>query len=359
MSEVVQESSRATTPVFETPEEFMAEAMEWFRGTYILLALDVGLRAGLEQTFRDVGEGTAAEIAAAGGCSERHVREWLSVMATCGVARYEPSTGVFRAAPGFLATPLPPEPTPIADYARLLPDVADTIRNGGGIPYAAYQPDFMGMLARMGAASADRFLLSEWVPSAPGLAERLTAGVAVLEVGCGIGHALNVLGRAFPASTFMGYDLDAGSIDTARTEAASWGLDNVHFEVRDVADLPDDAVCDVALAFDTIHDQARPRQVLAEIRRALVPDGLFVMLEPKLSSELADNIGDPRATFLYTGSLFHCMQVSLAEGGEGLGSAWGRQRALELLDEAGFDVVDVVDAPMMLTTQSLFVSRPR
>ncbi|HEY2204444.1 MAG TPA: hypothetical protein VGH99_08220 [Pseudonocardia sp.] len=38
------------------------------------------------------------------------------------------------------------------------------------------------------------------------------------------------------------------------------------------------------------------------------------------------------------------MPTSLAEGGEGLGAVWGRERATEMLAEAGFDRVDVHDS---------------
>jgi Zn-dependent membrane protease YugP len=37
----------------------------------------------------------------------------------------------------------------------------------------------------------------------------------------------------------------------------------------------------------------------------------------------------------------HCMSVSLALGGEGLGTMWGEQKARELLAEAGFHKVSV------------------
>jgi hypothetical protein len=45
--------------------------------------------------------------------------------------------------------------------------------------------------------------------------------------------------------------------------------------------------------------------------------------------------------FLYTVSTMHCMTVSLARNGEGLGAMWGEQRALEFLAEAGFTDVTV------------------
>ncbi|MCL6650120.1 MAG: transcriptional regulator, partial [Chloroflexi bacterium] len=44
---------------------------------------------------------------------------------------------------------------------------------------------------------------------------------------------------------------------------------------------------------------------------------------------------------LYGASVMHCMTVSLAQGGEGLGTMWGEQVAQEYLREAGFSRVQV------------------
>jgi hypothetical protein len=41
-------------------------------------------------------------------------------------------------------------------------------------------------------------------------------------------------------------------------------------------------------------------------------------------------------TFLYTISCMHCMTVSLAQGGEGLGTMWGEEKTREYLQRAGF-----------------------
>ena len=44
---------------------------------------------------------------------------------------------------------------------------------------------------------------------------------------------------------------------------------------------------------------------------------------------------------MYMISTMHCMTVSLAQGGDGLGAMWGEEKARELLAEAGFSSVDV------------------
>jgi len=129
---------------------------------------------------------------------------------------------------------------------------------------------------------------------------------------------------------------------TAALDAASsLGLTNVNFQVCDVATLDRTAAFDLILAFDSIHDQAHPRAVLANIYQALRPQGTFLMRDVKASSHLEDNIELPWASFLYAASTMHCMSVSLGLGGEGLGTAWGEQLATDLLNAAGFDDVQI------------------
>ena len=65
------------------------------------------------------------------------------------------------------------------------------------------------------------------------------------------------------------------------------------------------------------------------------------MVDIAASSNLEENVEHPLGPILYAVSTTHCMTVSLAQGGEGLGTVWGEQKAMELLDEAGFTEVDV------------------
>ena len=355
MAEVQEPRAASGVPAFETVPEVFAQVAEWLRGGYVMLAIEAGYRSGALDALRSTGRGTAAEIATAGSLSERHVLEWLSLLATSGLVRYEPESKVFSAAPGLLAAPLPPNPPPFGLFARLMPDIVETMRSGGGLGYDRYD-DLM--CSGAGSAVADRFLLDAWVPSVDGLADRLTSGASVAEIGCGEGHATNLLARQFPASTFIGFDVSPQAVARAVAEREAWRLSNARFEVRDVTELPADGHYDVVLAIDCIHDQAHPGRVLAEARRCIADDGVLVMIEPRASSKLEENIGQPMSTAAYAMSLFHCMQVSLAGGGEGLGTAWGRERAVALLADSGFRTVAVLDAAGPIVPQSLFVCAP-
>ena len=200
---------------------------------------------------------------------------------------------------------------------------------------------FHELMAEDSTATHDAGLLDLVVPLVPGLRETLEAGATVADIGCGSGHAINLLARAFPNSRFVGYDFAVEPIEAARNEAAEWGLTNTEFVVRDVAEIDVQEEYDVVTAFDAIHDQAHPARVLGNIAASLTPGGTFLMVDIQASSHVHENVEHPGGTFLYTVSMMHCMAVSLSQGGDGLGAVWGRQTALQMLDDAGFGHVDV------------------
>ena len=160
----------------------------------------------------------------------------------------------------------------------------------------------------------DEQLISGFLGRISGLTERLAAGIGVLDVGCGSGHAVNVMAREFPRSRFVGYDLAEDAIADGRAEASRMGLANVRFDVLDVAKLPGSPRFALVTAFDAIHDQLDPATVLARIDAALEDDGTFLMIDFKFASDVAGNIGNPFAPLYYGISLMHCMTVSLAYG---------------------------------------------
>jgi ubiquinone/menaquinone biosynthesis C-methylase UbiE len=151
------------------------------------------------------------------------------------------------------------------------------------------------------------------------------------------------MAQAFPASSFVGYDFVDDALEAGRAEAQRLGLPNVRFELRDAAALDIRDELDLVTVFDAVHDQARPATVLRNIWQALKPGGTFLMVDIKASSSLEDNIDLPWAAFLYAISTTHCMSVSLAQGGDGLGTVWGVQLAEKMVRDAGFQDVRVVD----------------
>jgi SAM-dependent methyltransferase len=219
-------------------------------------------------------------------------------------------------------------------------DVVASFRNGGGVPYASF-PEFTRLMAEDSATVFDAALIDTVLPLVDGLPERLAEGIDVADVGCGSGHAINLMAAEYPASRFVGYDFSAQAVSAANAEAASLGNANARFEERDVASLGDAGMFDLVTTFDSVHDQARPDVVLRTIHDMLRPGGTYLCVDIRASSDLGDNLDHPLGPFLYTISCMHCMTVSLAQGGAGLGAAWGEQMALSMLADAGFSDVRV------------------
>jgi 2-polyprenyl-3-methyl-5-hydroxy-6-metoxy-1,4-benzoquinol methylase len=173
----------------------------------------------------------------------------------------------------------------------------------------------------------------------PGLTEQLARGIRVLDVGCGRGRILNKLAELYPRSTFLGMDLSRDAIGFARDEASAKGLENVDFTAVDLSDFDkraDPEAFDFITTFDAVHDQARPLDVLKGIHRALKPSGAYLMQDISGTSHVDKDIEHPIGTFLYTVSCMHCMTVSLAQGGEGVGAMWGEEMTRDYLERAGF-----------------------
>jgi 2-polyprenyl-3-methyl-5-hydroxy-6-metoxy-1,4-benzoquinol methylase len=231
-----------------------------------------------------------------------------------------------------------------AQYIGVLGGVEDDIvacfREGGGVPYDKYGR-FHEVMAEDSGQSVMSSLESHILPLVPGLTERLERGIRVLDVGCGRGRILNRLAALFPRSTFVGMDLSRDAVAYASEHAA--GLTNVDFVVRDLSDFDASAdadAFDLITTFDAIHDQAKPLNVLKGIHRALERDGTYLMQDISGTSHVHKDVEHPLGTLLYTISCMHCMTVSLAQGGEGLGAMWGEQKTYEYLERAGFRSVE-------------------
>jgi SAM-dependent methyltransferase len=332
-------------------EAFAGRLFELYGGAMLTLMVDIGHRTGLLAAAA-AGPATSAELADRADLQERYVREWLGAMVTGGILDHDPETGAYRLPAEHAACLTGPGSGNLAPFSRLVTHlakhvdaVARAFREGGGVPYAAYRPEFTDVMDALGRGAFDELLVEGYLPLVPGLAERLAAGARVADVGCGTGHAMVLLAGAFPASTFVGYDLAADAVARARSEAAAAGLANARFEVRDAARLAVEEPFDVVFVFDAIHDQADPAAVLERIHAALAPGGTFVMVEPRAASDVEGNRGNPLAPTLYAVSTLHCLTVSLAGGGAGLGAAWGEQLARSMLAAAGFVDVVVHEAP--------------
>jgi SAM-dependent methyltransferase len=286
---------------------------------------------------------TAESIANAAGLDARYVREWLAALTCGGIVEYSPGPATYRLPPAHAASLTTAAGKDnlaffmqmVAAIASVEDRVVESFANGRGVPYSAFSR-FLALQSEESSLLFDGALATKILPLAPSAIASLERGADVLDVGCGRGHAINVLAQLFPHSRFVGWDFSEAAIAAGGAEALARGLDNVRHVVADAAKLASPASYDLILAFDAIHDLADPATVLVNCRRALRPGGTFLCVDVAASSELADNLDHPFGPGLYTVSMMHCMSVSRAQGGAGLGSMWGRQKALSMLREAGF-----------------------
>ncbi len=217
--------------------------------------------------------------------------------------------------------------------------------DGGGINCSAYRPVFTRCMDDSWRRIYDAHLINGFIGAVPGLTDQLRRGIKVLDIGCGSGHAMNILAREFPHSQFVGHDIGVDAIAAGQAEASAMGVSNSRFDVVDVSQADGESGFDLITAFDAIHHQRSPQDVLNAVSQRLKPGGIFLMIEFKFSSQLEENIGNPFAAMYFSISLMHCMPVSLAVGGAGLGTVRGEQTARRLLAQAGLNDVQVLDSP--------------
>ena len=331
-------------------EAFADRMMGALNDGALCLMASIGHRTGLFDVMRDQPPQTSGEIASRAGLTERYVREWLGAMVCSGVINVDPDSVRYQLPPeraAYLTRAAGADNLAVfAQYVPLLGNVEDDIlecfKTGGGVPYARF-PRFHAVMAEDSGLSVLSSLESHILPLIPGLAEQLTRGLRALDAGCGRGGTLNRLAALFPNSRFVGLDLSTEAIHAARDQASARGLKNVEFATADLGEFDrtaDPESFDFITTFDAVHDQGKPMNLLKGIYRALTRDGVYLMQDIKGSSHVYKNIDHPIGAFLYTVSCLHCMTVSLAQGGEGLGAMWGEEKTREYLLEAGFRSVE-------------------
>ena len=332
-------------------DEFADQLLHVLNQGATSLMVSIGHRTGLFDGMDELDWSNDRQVAEHTGLELRYVREWLAAMVSAGIVQYQPKGKMYRLPESHAALlcrkSSPDNIAVFAQYIGMLGKVEDQIvqcfQNGGGVGYEQY-PNFHSIMAEDSGQTVLSALDEHILPLVPGIEEKLRQGITVLDVGCGRGQALLHLADKYPASTFWGYDLSASALDEARQIAQSKGLENVRFKAQDLTRFNAEAepeAFDLVTAFDAIHDQAEPQNVLDGIYATLKTDGYFLMQDIRASSHLENNLDHPIAPLLYTISTMHCMTVSLAQGGAGLGTMWGEEKATEMLTLAGFGQVSV------------------
>ncbi len=327
------------------------------------LAMAIGYRTGLFDVMDGFdGPRDAAAIARKAGLDTRYVQEWLGVMSTAKIvvlsrAANGPPLFYLPKAHGDFITRRSGNAN-LGVYTQEIPLLTDCAMEaviegfctGQGVTYEHY-PKFQAFMSELADAKHRQVLVDVFLPSIEDgrLVQRLQSGIRVCDLGCAEGVAVMLMARAFPNSRFTGIDISVAAIDRARQEARRQHIENLELLVLNAAELQyndtfKDAF-DYVTAFDAIHDQTRPLEALKGIYHVLAPDGRFSMVDIAAESDIDGNLEHPMGPFLYTVSLMHCLPVGLVDGGSGLGMMWGRQKALAMLAEAGFEQVQLLDIP--------------
>lgn len=333
-------------------EDFEDYMLDIMNKAAISLMLSVGHRTKLFDVMNDGTQMTSKQLAEKSNLNERYVREWLGSMVTGKIIDYNANTKTYsiskekskllRRNSGSYNFASSMQWIPA--LAHVEDEIIKCFENGGGVPYKAFHR-FHEVMAEESAQTVLPAIIDSILPLVPDLVEKMKNGIQVLDVGCGSGRAINLMAKNFPNSNFIGYDFSEEAINNAKKESEDIGNKNTVFQVQDVEHFPNVEKFDLVVAFDAIHDQASPAKVLQNIKNTLKDDGLFLMQDIGSSSNLENNMSHPLGPYLFAVSCLHCMTVSLALNGEGLGAMWGKEKAIQMLNEAGFSSVEVKQLP--------------
>jgi len=305
----------------------------------------LGDELGLYRALADGGPVTPDELAHRTDTAARYLREWLSQQVAAGFLVYREGDGRY-ALPAEAAAVLAHEESPafLAGGATItrgwfagIDHLAEVFRSGDGIPWHEQHPAVFDGTERFFRPGYTASLTNDWIPALSGVADRLTAGGRIADIGCGHGAAAILLARAFPQATVVGYDSHDRSIQVARQRAGQAGLgDSIRFEPVDATSYPADGF-DLICLLDTLHDLGDPGAALAHARKALASDGVVLVVEPNADDDYAANLATPLAALNYAASTFQCTPAALAQpGGVALGAQAGAAAVLQLADDAGF-----------------------
>ncbi|MEE6271965.1 methyltransferase domain-containing protein [Georgenia sp. MJ206] len=304
----------------------------------------VGHRLGLYTALVESGPVTPAQLAEVTGTHERYVREWSAQQTAAGILTHDAPGGTFTLSADWAAVLTDDSMagaclTP-AGMFRDLDALLVAFRTGEGIAWGDHDPVVFESTERFFAGLYRRSLVREWVPALDGVADLLSAGGTVADVGTGHGAPLILLAQAFPRSRFFGFDAHEPSIEVARSRATAAGVaDRVTFEVATCHGYPGRDY-DLVTFFDTFHDLGDPVGAAAYARNALAPGGSLLLVEPQAADDLVANLANPAAPLGYAASTFMCTPSSLSQPvGLALGGQAGGRTLRTVLSAAGFGEV--------------------
>ena len=323
--------------------EFMARFVGDIGAVMHAATVAVGDQLGLYKALAE-GPATAEELARRTQTDARYLREWLSAQAASGYVQYDPASQRFsmteeqafalaqEGSPAFIAGAFQ---IAVAQF-KAIPKMAQAMRTGLGLGWHEHDPSLFQGTERFFRPGYAANLVSQWIPALDGMESVLQRGARVADVGCGHGASTVLLAQAYPASSFVGFDYHAPSINQARAAAQAAGLgERVRFDVASAKDFPGEGY-DMVAMFDCLHDMGDPVGASAHVKRSLKPDGTWLIVEPFANDRLEDNL-NPVGRVFYSASTFICTPASRSqEVGLCLGAQAGEERMRQVVTEGGF-----------------------
>jgi hypothetical protein len=324
---------------------FVGKMLGDLGGAFSVPTVRIGYRLGLFEALHRDGPARISELSARTGLAERYVREWALAQAANGYVDFDAKEERFslsaEQAMVFAVKDSPVFLEGAFDLAAAMvegqPKVEAAFRNGQGVAWGDSSGCLfcaVGSFFRPGYMNS---IVQSWLPALDGVQQKMEKGAKVADVGCGVGFSTLLMAKAFPSSSFIGYDFHAPSIEQANAHAMEHGLaDRVHFVTARAKDIADRDF-DLITMFDCLHDMGDPRGCARHLRDLLKPDGTWMLVEPIAADRPVDNVGNPVGRLYYNGSTMICVPTSLAqEVGEGLGAQAGEAKLTEILKEGGF-----------------------
>ncbi|MEX2207372.1 MAG: methyltransferase domain-containing protein [Myxococcota bacterium] len=357
-------TARAADP--EKLKAYLATVFSSLGGAMTSALICLGDRLGLYKALRELGAANSQELARATGLHERWLREWLYQQGAAGILEHVGEQRFALSAEGFAVLVDENHPAYGAGFFVHLPQtmavvdkLPESFRTGVGLPYDAFGPEGAQGIERSFAPWFRALLVPFALPKLPGVVERLRDGGRAADVGCGAGVALLELAKAFPKAELHGYEISQHALARAEANRREAGVSNVRFHDARVDGLPEDASLDFVTTFDCLHDMSHPQEVMRAIRRAIKPDGVWLICDIKARDTYEENVAkNPMASMMYGASVLTCMSSALSEPhGAGLGTlGFSENVARKMCAEAGFTRFAPIDFGHPVN--AFYVARP-
>ncbi len=279
-----------------TADSQVARIFEWRRGFNTIHLIDVGVHLGLFRALAEKPGLSGTELAEALGLHAPYVEAWCKTAYGQEILDAD-GAGKYKLAPYFdLILASPSHPRYLGGYVRLGTEVAaedfnrcrEAFRTGSVKPFQGRGDHFNQAIAEstqgLQVVTAKKIL-----PGLEGLADKLAAGGAILEIGCGTGNFLLQAAKAFPKARCAGVDIDDDSLALARQKVKKAGLDErvaIHKEKVDDAT----GAFDACVMIEVLHEigPAVRQAVVSAAARTLRAGGWMVIVDETYPSTLEE-----------------------------------------------------------------------